>query len=70
MESKNIYNAAYRQRMAQAIVIGILSYQKQVSAPPPILPLTNRPAVKNSKANKPRPNKISRKNHPRQAGTI
>jgi N-acetylmuramoyl-L-alanine amidase len=70
VEGKKIYDAAYRHQMAQAIVIGILSYQKQVSAPPPILPLTNRPAVKNSKANKPRPNKISRKNHPRQAGTI
>jgi N-acetylmuramoyl-L-alanine amidase len=34
-ESKKIYTAAYRQRMAQAIVNGILSYQRLVSPPLP-----------------------------------
>ncbi len=33
-ESKKIYNAAYRHQMAQAIVIGILTYQRLVSSPP------------------------------------
>jgi N-acetylmuramoyl-L-alanine amidase len=34
-ESKKIYNAAYRRQMAQAIVRGILVYQRLVSPPPP-----------------------------------
>ena len=34
VESKKIYNAAYRQQMAQAIVKGILAYQRLVSPPP------------------------------------
>jgi N-acetylmuramoyl-L-alanine amidase len=42
VERKKIYDAAYRRQMAQAIVIGILSYQKLASPPPP---LANRPAV-------------------------
>lgn len=41
-ESKKIYNAAFRQQMAQAIVKGILAYQKLTSPPPPPPP---RPAV-------------------------
>ena len=47
LESKKIYNAAYRHQMAQAIVIGILTYQRLVSPPLPTLPATNRPVVKN-----------------------
>ena len=35
VESKKIYNAAYRSQMAQAIVKGILAYQRLVSPPPP-----------------------------------
>jgi N-acetylmuramoyl-L-alanine amidase len=45
LESKKIYNAAYRHQMAQAIVKGILAYQKLASAAAPTaLPATNRPA--------------------------
>jgi hypothetical protein len=64
-ESKKIYNAAYRHQMAQAIVIGILTYQRLVSPPPPTLPATNRPAVKNPMASGAGANKISTKNHTR-----
>jgi hypothetical protein len=46
VESKKIYNATYRHQMAQAILIGILTYQRLVSPPPPALPATNRPVVK------------------------
>ena len=46
VESKKIYNAAYRRQMAQAIVIGILTCQKLVSPPAPALPPANRPAVR------------------------
>ncbi len=35
VESKRIYNATFRQQMAQAIVKGILAYQKLISLPPP-----------------------------------
>ena len=37
VESKKIYDAVYRRQMAQAIVIGILTYQKSVLSPPPML---------------------------------
>ncbi len=37
-ESKQIYSSAYRRQMAQAIVKGILAYQKLTSPPPPALP--------------------------------
>jgi N-acetylmuramoyl-L-alanine amidase len=47
VESKKIYNAVYRHQMAQAILIGILTYQRLVSPPPPVLPATSRPVVKN-----------------------
>jgi len=43
-ESKRIYSAAYRQQMAQAIVKGILAYQKLTSPAPPPPP---RPSVTN-----------------------
>jgi N-acetylmuramoyl-L-alanine amidase len=46
VESKKIYNAAYRRQMAQAIVIGILTYQRLVSPPQPALPSTHHPVVK------------------------
>jgi N-acetylmuramoyl-L-alanine amidase len=69
VESKKIYDAAYRREMAQAIVIGILTYQRLVSPlPPPILPSTdhtNHPAAKNSMATGAGMNKISTKNHAR-----
>ena len=60
VESKKIYDAAYRRQMAQAIVIGILTYQRSVSPPPPTPPSTNHPAAPGPGANK-----ISTKNHPR-----
>ena len=63
-ESKKIYNAAYRRQMAQAIVIGILTYQRLVS-PPPALPATNCPVVKNPSPGRTGTNKISTKNHTR-----
>ena len=66
VESKKIYDAAYRRQMAQAIVIGILTYQKLVSPlPSPTLPATNRPAAKNLKAAGTGTNKILTKNHTR-----
>jgi N-acetylmuramoyl-L-alanine amidase len=47
VESKKIYSAAYRSQMAQAIVKGILAYQRLVSpplpAPPPPAPTPKRP---------------------------
>jgi N-acetylmuramoyl-L-alanine amidase len=45
VERKKIYDATYRRQMAQAIVNGILAYQRLVSPPPP--PTTNRPAGTN-----------------------
>jgi N-acetylmuramoyl-L-alanine amidase len=45
VERKKIYDATYRRQMAQAIVNGILAYQRLVSPPPP--PTTNRPASTN-----------------------
>jgi N-acetylmuramoyl-L-alanine amidase len=39
-EGKQIYSAAYRHQMAQAIVKGILAYQK-LTLPPPALPAIN-----------------------------
>jgi N-acetylmuramoyl-L-alanine amidase len=66
VESKKIYDAAYRRQMAQAIVIGILTYQRLVSPlPPPTLPATNRPAAKNPPATGTGTNKTSTKNHTR-----
>ena len=64
-ESKKIYDAVYRHQMAQAILIGILTYQKSVLSPPPMLPPTNHPAAKKSTANGTGANKISTKNHSR-----
>src|ERR1017187_5794600 len=47
LESKKIYSATYRHQMAQAIVKGILAYQKLTSPPvPPPPPATNHPAAK------------------------
>ena len=65
VESKKIYNAAYRRQMAQAIVIGILGYQRLVSPPPQTLPATNYPVVKNRTANGTGANRISTKNKTR-----
>jgi N-acetylmuramoyl-L-alanine amidase len=46
VESKKIYDAAYRREMAQAIVIGILTYQRLVSPPVPLMtPAAHVPAV-------------------------
>jgi N-acetylmuramoyl-L-alanine amidase len=64
-ERKKIYSDAYRQQMAQAMVKGILAYQRLVSPPPPTLPSTNRPAVKNPPATGTGTNKISTKNQTR-----
>jgi N-acetylmuramoyl-L-alanine amidase len=47
VERKKIYDAAYRRQMAQAMVKGILAYQRLVSPPPPALPSTNRPVGTN-----------------------
>ena len=48
VERKKIYDAAYRRQMAQAMVKGILAYQRLVSPPPPpVVPSTNRPAGTN-----------------------
>jgi len=48
VERKKIYDAAYRRQMAQAMVKGILAYQRLVSPPPPpMVPSTNRPAGTN-----------------------
>ena len=52
VESKKIYNAAYRRQMAQAIVNGILAYQRLVSPPPLVAPSTNHPAVTGTGTNK------------------
>ena len=65
VESKKIYDAAYRRQMAQAIVIGILTYQRSVSPPPQTLPATNHPVVKIPMVNGAGANKISTKNRPR-----
>jgi N-acetylmuramoyl-L-alanine amidase len=63
VERKKIYDAAYRRQMAQAMVKGILAYQRLVSPPPPpTWPTTNRPVVKNPPATWTGTNKISTKN--------
>jgi N-acetylmuramoyl-L-alanine amidase len=64
-ESKKIYTAAYRHQMAQAIVIGILTYQRLVSPPPLTQPSANRMVAKNPRATGTGANKISTKNHTR-----
>jgi N-acetylmuramoyl-L-alanine amidase len=65
VESKKIYNAAYRRQMAQAVVIGILTCQRLVLPPPQTLPAANHPVVKTPMVNGAGANKISTKNHPR-----
>jgi len=63
VERKKIYDAAYHRQMAQAMVKGILAYQRLVSPPPPSTwPTTNRPVVKNPPATWTGTNKISTKN--------
>jgi len=48
VERKKIYDAVYRCQMAQAMVKGILAYQRLVSPPPPpMVPSTNRTAGTN-----------------------
>jgi N-acetylmuramoyl-L-alanine amidase len=44
-ESKKIYSAAYRQQVAQAMVRGILAYQKLTSPPTPPAPRPAAPAT-------------------------
>jgi len=47
LEGRKIYSDAYRRQMAQAIVKGILAYQRLTSPPAPVpLPTTNRPAAR------------------------
>jgi N-acetylmuramoyl-L-alanine amidase len=41
-EGRNIFTDAYRHQLAQAIVKGVLAYQKLTAPPPPALPSTNR----------------------------
>jgi len=54
VERKKIYDAAYRRQMAQAMVKGILAYQRLVSPPPPSTwPTTNRPAVNSNRVSTP-----------------
>ena len=54
-EGKKIYDAAYRRQMAQAIVKGILAYQKLTSPPAPSVVLaTNKPAAHLNKVSSPR----------------
>ena len=63
VESKKIYNATYRHQMAQAIVNGILAYQRLVSPPPPVLPSPNRPAAKKPPASGSGTNRIPSNGH-------
>jgi N-acetylmuramoyl-L-alanine amidase len=47
VERKKIYDSAYRRQMAQAMVRGILAYQRLVSPPPPTWPaVPAKPATK------------------------
>jgi len=49
-EGKKIYDAVYRRQMAQAIVKGILAYQKLTSPPvPPVVLTTNKPVAHSKK---------------------
>ena len=48
VESKKIYDAAYRHQMAQAIVNGILAYQRLISPPPPPALATTNPKRPNA----------------------
>jgi N-acetylmuramoyl-L-alanine amidase len=64
-ESKRIYSAVGRSQMAQVMVKGILAYQRLVSPPPPVVPATNHPAVKNPPATGTGTNKVSTKNQTR-----
>ena len=56
-EGKKIYSTAYRRQMAQAIVKGIMAYQKLISAPPPTFsaPPKSRPAKPKAKSSTQRP---------------
>jgi len=65
VERKKIYDAAYRRQMAQAMVKGILAYQRLVSPPPPALPSTNRPVVRIPPSNWTATNKVSANNQMR-----
>ncbi len=58
VESKKIYNATYRHQMAQAILIGILTYQRLVSPPPPALPSTHRPGMNSNRVSIPNPRAV------------
>ena len=55
VESKKIYDAAYRRQMAQAIVKGILAYQKLTSPPASSAVLgANKPVGHLNKASSPK----------------
>ena len=58
-ESKRIYSAVSRRQMSLAMVKGILAYQRLISPPPPTLPSTNRPVVKNPTVSGTGTNKVS-----------
>jgi N-acetylmuramoyl-L-alanine amidase len=70
VERKKIYDAAYRRQMAQAMVKGILTYQRLVSPPPlpPMVPATNRPVVKIAPSTWTDTNKVSIPNARREKG--
>ncbi len=66
VEGEKILDAAYRRQMAQAIVKGILDYQKLTAPPvPPTLPATNRLAVRIPPSSWTGTNKISPKSQTR-----
>jgi N-acetylmuramoyl-L-alanine amidase len=50
VESRQIYDAAYRRRMAAAIVSGVLAYKRQVELPPPSSSNPASPPISNSGA--------------------
>jgi N-acetylmuramoyl-L-alanine amidase len=41
VEGKKIYSSAYRRQMAEAMVKGILAYQRLTAPPPPASPVIN-----------------------------
>ena len=61
-EGKKIYSTAYRRAMAQAIVRGILAYQKLTQAPPPTLspPAKRRTAKPGGKSSAKQPSDMGK----------
>ena len=65
VERKKIYDAVYRCQMAQAMVKGILAYQRLVSPPPPVGPATDHSVVRIPPSSWTGANKISTNNQMR-----